>query len=66
MPDAVHIIAKEVSCLSLRRPEFDPRPAHMEFVMDEVALGKVFLRVLPFFPLSIILLMLNTPSFIHH
>jgi hypothetical protein len=37
-----------------RRPVFVPGSLHMEFVMDEVALRKVFLRVLLFSPVNII------------
>ena len=38
----------------LQRPGFDPRSAHVRFGADKVALGKVFLPVLRFSPVSII------------
>jgi hypothetical protein len=37
----------------------------MRFVEDEVALGQVFIPVLQFFPVNIILLMLNTGIHLH-
>lgn len=40
--------------LSPQRPKFDPRPFHVRFVVDKVALGRVFLRVPHFPPLCII------------
>jgi hypothetical protein len=43
-----------------RRPGFDPELVHVEFVVDEVALGQVFLRVLRFSPVSFI------PPVLHH
>jgi hypothetical protein len=54
---------KNVAGLSIRRPRFDPRPVHVGFVMDKVALGQYFC----FLPLSIITPMLHIPndSFIH-
>jgi hypothetical protein len=39
---------------SQRRPSFATRVAHLGFVVDKVALGQVFLRVLRFSPVSII------------
>jgi hypothetical protein len=41
-----------VTGLSPRRPEFDPGSVHVGFVVDKLALGQVFPRVLQF-PLSI-------------
>ena len=38
----------------LRRPLFDPRPLLVIFVMEEMALGQVFLQVFRFSPVSII------------
>lgn len=35
-----------------QRPGFNPRPIHVRFIVDKVALGQVFLRVLRF-PLSV-------------
>jgi hypothetical protein len=43
------------------RPGFKPRPIHVGFVVDEVALGQVFLQVLRFPPVSTI----HTHSFRH-
>jgi hypothetical protein len=40
--------------LSQRRPVFSPRSIHVGFVMDKVALGQGFLRVIRFSPVSII------------
>jgi hypothetical protein len=37
-----------------RRPGFDPGSVHMVFVVDKVALGQVFPRVLRFFPVNFI------------
>ena len=39
--------------LTAKAPEH-PSPIRVEFVVDKVALGQVFLRVLRFFPVSII------------
>jgi hypothetical protein len=41
-----------VAGLSLLRPGFDPGSVNLGFVVDKVALGQVFLRVVGF-PLSI-------------
>jgi hypothetical protein len=41
-------------CLSSRRNEFDPSSVHVRFAVQEVALGQVCLRVLRFYPVSII------------
>ena len=38
---------------------FDPRPVHVNFVVDNVALGQVFHPVLPFSPLNILYLYLH-------
>ena len=46
--------------LSQRTPGFDPVPVHVKFVVDNVALGQVFLRVVPFSFASIFPLMLQT------
>jgi len=37
-----------VAGLSKRRPGFDPRSVHVRFVLDEVAMGQVFLCILQF------------------
>jgi phage shock protein PspC (stress-responsive transcriptional regulator) len=44
-----------VAGLSRRRFGFDPGSVHVRFVVDIVALGQVFPRVLRYFPVSIIL-----------
>ena len=49
--------------LSSRRPEFDPGPVRVTFVVDKVTLGQVFLRILWVFPVNIFPKMLI--SFIH-
>jgi len=48
-----------VAGLSMGRPEFNPEPVHVRFVLDEVALGVVIPRVLRFSAVSII------PPFLH-
>jgi hypothetical protein len=40
--------------LSPRRPGFVPGSRHVGFMVDKVALGQVFLRVLRFYPANII------------
>jgi hypothetical protein len=47
-----YLVRRFVAGLSPRRPGFDPGSVHVGFVVDKVALGQVFLRVLGF-PLSI-------------
>jgi hypothetical protein len=49
--------------ISSGRPGFNPRPLHVEFVVDKVALGPDFLRVFRFSPASRILPVLGTHSF---
>ena len=44
----------------MRRSGFDPRSAYVRFVVNTVALWQVFLRVLQFYPLSIIPTKLHT------
>ena len=39
--------------VSLWRPGFNPKPVHVGFVVDKVALGEWFLLILVFFPISI-------------
>jgi hypothetical protein len=46
-------------CLSPRRPGFDPGSVHVGFVVDKVALGQVFPRVLRFSPVDFIPLVLH-------
>ena len=50
---AVPWLRRSVAGLSPRRPGFDPGSVHVGFVVDNVALGQVFLRVLRFSPVSI-------------
>ena len=45
--------------LSQRRSGFDPGSVHVGFVVDKVALGQVFLRVLRFSPVNFIPPMLH-------
>jgi hypothetical protein len=49
-----------VACHTPRRPVFDPSSVDVRFVVDEVALWKVFLSVLGFCPVSTIPPMLHT------
>jgi hypothetical protein len=49
-----------VACLLPRRPGFDPGSVHVGFVVDKVALGQVFPRVLRFSPVNI------TPLVLHY
>jgi hypothetical protein len=55
---AVPWLRSLVAGLSPRRPGFAPGSIHVGFVVENVALGQVFLRVLRFSPVNIIL-----PSF---
>jgi hypothetical protein len=50
---AVPWLRSLVAGLSPQRPGFAPGSIHLGFVMDKVALGKVFLRVLRFSPVNI-------------
>jgi hypothetical protein len=48
-------MAQAVSRRPLTRwPGFDPVSVHVRFVVDKVALGQVFLRVLRFSPVNLI------------
>jgi hypothetical protein len=49
---AVPWLRRLVAGLPLRRPGFDPGSVHVRFVVDKVALGQVFLRVVGL-PLSV-------------
>jgi hypothetical protein len=42
-----------VANLLSQGPKFDPRPIHVTFLIDEVALRQGFLWVLQFFPISV-------------
>jgi hypothetical protein len=46
-----------------QRSGFDSRPVHVRFVLDNVALGQAFLRVLRFIHVSIIPQLLHTHLF---
>jgi hypothetical protein len=50
--------------VSVPRPRFDPRPAHVGVVEVEIALGQIILSVFQFSPVSTILQMLHAHSFI--
>ena len=54
-----------VAGLWLRRTVLDPRPVHERSVVDKVAVGQVYLRVLRFSPVSIIPPMLHTHLHLH-
>jgi hypothetical protein len=56
---AVPWLRRLVAGLSARRAGFDPGSVHVGFVVDKVALGQVFPRVLRFFPVSFIALVLH-------
>ena len=45
-PKAVPCFRWLVASLSKRRPGFDPRSVHVRFVLGEVAMGQVFLRII--------------------
>jgi hypothetical protein len=49
---AVPWLRRLVASLSPRRPGFDPGSVHVRFVVDKVALGQFFLRIVGF-PLSV-------------
>jgi hypothetical protein len=51
---AVPWLKRLVAGLSPRRPGFAPGSIHVGFMVDSVALGQVFLRVLRFSPVNII------------
>jgi hypothetical protein len=51
-----------LASLSSERPGFNPRSVHVEFAVDEVEIGKVFLQVLQFSSASAIPLMLHMYS----
>jgi hypothetical protein len=52
------------AAFSPRTTEFVPRAIHVRFMVIEVARRQVFLRVLRFFPVSIILPLLNIVSYV--
>ena len=57
-------IKRLVTILSPRKTWFDPRPVHVEFVVDKVALAPVYLRLLPLHTLRIVPSVLHTH--LHH
>ena len=59
-----HIDIMLVAGLPPRRRGFLPRPLHVEFMVDKVAIEEVFLRVLWFSPVSISPFMLHTHLYI--
>ena len=54
MEQAVPWLRRLVAGLPPRRPRFDPGLVYVGFVVDKVALGQVFPRVLRFSPVNII------------
>jgi hypothetical protein len=54
------ILTGSVAVLLPRRPSFDPRPVHLGFVVDKVALGHVSFRVLRFPPVTVVPPMFHT------
>jgi hypothetical protein len=59
-------LSQIVAILNKRGHGFDPRPAHVRFVVNKLALEKGFRPVLQFSPVSIIPPMLHTHSYIYH
>jgi len=62
---AVPELRQLVAGLSPRRRRFDPRSFGMKFEVDKVTLGKVFLQVLHFPPVSMIPPVIHTHLLIH-
>ena len=60
-----HAMAQVGNSLFIQGPRFNPRPLHVTFFVQKVALWQVFLSELQFSPLTIIPPMLHTHSFIH-
>jgi hypothetical protein len=52
--NAVPWLRRLVACLSPRRPGFEPGSVHVGLVVDKVALGQAFPRVLRFSPVNFI------------
>jgi hypothetical protein len=63
-------MAQAGSRLPPRRPGFDPGSVNVGFVVDEVALGQVFLGVLRFSPVNfippVIIIRKNEKKNLHH
>jgi hypothetical protein len=62
----VHWIRRLVVALSLRRIGFNSRTFHVGYGVDKVAMGQVFLRVLPLSAVSIVPQILLTHLATHH
>jgi len=58
---AVPFVRRLVAGLSPRRPELNPRSVYLGFMVERVALGQVFLRVLRSFRVIVIQLVLHIP-----
>jgi hypothetical protein len=54
LPKGRAMLRRLVAGLPPRTPGFDPGSIHVEFVVDKVALGQVFPRVLRFSPVNFI------------
>jgi hypothetical protein len=73
--DHVSVLTEVITCrttaqrlvvgLSSRKPEFNPRPVYVRYVVNRVALGYVSVLLLCFSPVSIIAPMAHSHSFIH-
>jgi hypothetical protein len=57
---AVPLLRLLISGLSPRRTRFAPGSVHAGYIMDKVALGQAFLRVLRFLPVNVITSWLST------
>jgi len=53
-------LGNSVDGFSARKRGFDPAPVRVRFVRDKVAQGQIFLRVLRFYPVSVIPQTLHT------
>jgi len=53
-------LRRSVAGFSPQGPGFDPRPVHVTFVVDKVALGQLYLPVLRLSPVRIMPLVLYT------
>jgi hypothetical protein len=56
----------EVAGLSPQRMEFNPKPVYVEFVVDKMAVGQVFLQIFGFSPVSTIPPNFRAHLFSHH
>ena len=62
----VTTLGQLVAGLSLQYPAFHPRAVNVGFVVDKVTLRRVLFRVVRFFAISIVLLVLVYISLIYH